>query len=193
MGDGMGCGLVKTYSILNHFSTLDTPLKLNFRFHMIFLPRPREHLPSIIPLIQKLILSLTLGSIFPSPSPPSPIHSPIEFRISSPDGIPLSPSSRKATLWIGIILYRPYSQDPEPMGKIQYWEGFEGIMKKFGGRPHWAKGFEGLRRLDLEAMYGESIWNEFDQIRGECDGEGILVNPWARRHVIKSVTNQPKL
>lgn len=31
---------------------------------------------------------------------------------------------------------RPYGKD---VPRLDYWQAYETIMKKFGGRPHWAK------------------------------------------------------
>ncbi|KAI7859531.1 D-arabinono-1,4-lactone oxidase-domain-containing protein [Circinella umbellata] len=64
------------------------------------------------------------------------VHFPVEIRFVDEDDIWLSPSYKTKTCYIGVIMYRPYG-NPVPYKK--YWKAYEDIMRKHGGRPHWAK------------------------------------------------------
>ncbi|KAI8069913.1 D-arabinono-1,4-lactone oxidase-domain-containing protein, partial [Gongronella butleri] len=64
------------------------------------------------------------------------VHFPVEIRFVDEDDIWLSPAYGRKTCYIGVIMYRPYGK-PVPYKK--YWKAYEDIMRKYGGRPHWAK------------------------------------------------------
>ncbi|XP_057245075.1 L-gulonolactone oxidase-like, partial [Malurus melanocephalus] len=63
-------------------------------------------------------------------------HFPVEVRFCRGDRIPLSPCFGRDSCYINIIMYRPYGKD---IPHLRYWLTYEGIMRKHGGRPHWAK------------------------------------------------------
>ncbi|XP_066402262.1 L-gulonolactone oxidase-like [Molothrus aeneus] len=63
-------------------------------------------------------------------------HFPVEIRFCRRDRIPLSPCFQRDSCYINVIMYRPYGREA-PRGR--YWQLYEGIMRRHGGRPHWAK------------------------------------------------------
>ncbi|NXH63667.1 GGLO oxidase, partial [Rhabdornis inornatus] len=63
-------------------------------------------------------------------------HFPVEIRFSRRDEILLSPCFRRDSCYINVIMYRPYGKD---IPRLRYWLAYEEIMRKHGGRPHWAK------------------------------------------------------
>ncbi|XP_025049451.1 L-gulonolactone oxidase-like isoform X2 [Alligator sinensis] len=69
-------------------------------------------------------------------SPKVVAHYPVEVRFARADSILLSPCFQRDSCYMNIIMYRPYGKD---VPRLDYWLAYEGIMKKFGGRPHWAK------------------------------------------------------
>ncbi|XP_063039293.1 L-gulonolactone oxidase-like, partial [Melospiza melodia melodia] len=63
-------------------------------------------------------------------------HFPVEIRFCRRDRIPLSPCFRRDSCYINVVMYRPYGR---AVSHGRYWELYEGIMRRHGGRPHWAK------------------------------------------------------
>ncbi|KAM9083537.1 L-gulonolactone oxidase isoform 1-T1 [Megaptera novaeangliae] len=63
-------------------------------------------------------------------------HYPVEVRFTRGDDILLSPCFQRDSCYMNIIMYRPYGKD---VPRLDYWLAYETIMKKVGGRPHWAK------------------------------------------------------
>ena len=63
-------------------------------------------------------------------------HFPIEVRFVRQSPIYLSPSYGRDSTYINIISYRPYGKHVD---HTDYWNCYETIMKRYGGRPHWAK------------------------------------------------------
>ncbi|XP_064557180.1 L-gulonolactone oxidase-like, partial [Zonotrichia leucophrys gambelii] len=63
-------------------------------------------------------------------------HFPVEIRFCRRDRIPLSPCFQRDSCYINVIMYRPYGR-AVPLAR--YWLLYERIMRKHGGRPHWAK------------------------------------------------------
>lgn len=63
-------------------------------------------------------------------------HFPVEVRFCRSSEIYLSPTYGRDTTYINIICYRPYGKF---VPHWQYWDLYERIVKKAGGRPHWAK------------------------------------------------------
>jgi len=105
------------------------------------------------------------------------VHFPLEIRFSAPDDIWLSPSYGQKTTWIGIVQYKPYGFN-SPYRKL--FASFEGIMLKYGGRPHWAKTHP-LGPEDLKRMYPR--FEDFVRVLEEVDPHGILRNPYIQRHI----------
>jgi L-gulonolactone oxidase len=72
-------------------------------------------------------------------------------------------------------MYRPYG------GRIdyqRYFRGYERIMAKHGGRPHWAKAF-GWRRRELSAVYPR--WAEFQAVLQRLDPQRRMANRFLER------------
>ncbi|KAG0172812.1 hypothetical protein DFQ28_007000 [Apophysomyces sp. BC1034] len=111
------------------------------------------------------------------------VHFPVEIRFVDEDDVWLSPAYGRKTCYIGVIMYRPYG-NPVPYKK--YWKGYEDIMRKYGGRPHWAKA-HGQSCKALEASYPK--FNDFLQVRQQLDPTGVFLNDYLRRHVV-SQSNQ---
>ncbi|XP_023780129.1 L-gulonolactone oxidase-like [Cyanistes caeruleus] len=102
-------------------------------------------------------------------------HFPVEIRFSRRDEILLSPCFRRDSCFINVILYRPYGKD---IPRFRYWELYEGIMRKHGGRPHWAKAHSCTRK-ELELMYPE--FPKFCAIREKLDPHGIFLNAYLEK------------
>ncbi|KAH9033110.1 L-gulonolactone/D-arabinono-1,4-lactone oxidase [Lactarius pseudohatsudake] len=108
-------------------------------------------------------------------------HCSLEIRFSDADDIWLSPSYGQRTCWIGIVQFKPYGL---PIPYRNLFERFEGIMIRYGGRPHWAK-THGLRPDALSALYPH-----FEAFRGllrVIDPEGVFRNEYVSRHVFGAV------
>ncbi|RUO96838.1 gulonolactone oxidase Lgo1 [Jimgerdemannia flammicorona] len=106
------------------------------------------------------------------------VHWPVEVRFVDEDNVWLSPAYGRKTAYIGVIMYRPYGK-PVPYKK--YWQGYENIMRSFGGRPHWAKA-HGQTCADLAPSYPR--FQDFLRVRQELDPAGTLLNDYLRRHVV---------
>ncbi|NWV25433.1 GGLO oxidase, partial [Origma solitaria] len=102
-------------------------------------------------------------------------HFPVEVRFSRRDEIPLSPCFQRDSCFINVIMYRPYGKD---IPRCDYWLTYEGIMRKHGGRPHWAKAHSCTRK-DLEEMY--PAFPEFCAIREKLDPTGIFLNAYLEK------------
>ncbi|XP_065433327.1 L-gulonolactone oxidase-like [Chrysemys picta bellii] len=63
-------------------------------------------------------------------------HYPVEVRFARGDDILLSPCFQRDSCYMNIIMYRPYGKD---VPRLDYWLAYKSVMKKAGGRPHWAK------------------------------------------------------
>ncbi|KAH0519286.1 L-gulonolactone oxidase [Microtus ochrogaster] len=70
---------------------------------------------------------------------------------------------------------RPYGKD---VPRLDYWQAYETIMKKFGGRPHWAKAHNCTRK-DFEKMY--PAFRKFCDIREKLDPTGMFLNPYLEK------------
>lgn len=114
------------------------------------------------------------------------VHAPVEVRVTdtSTSTRPrphLDPTcTEEPTLYLNATLYRPY--DADPPCRERYYEAFEYLMKDLGGRPHWAKNFECTGK-EIEGMYGERL-EEWREVRGENDPEGMFVGDWHRRYIM---------
>ncbi|KAL9642808.1 hypothetical protein ABK040_009883 [Willaertia magna] len=103
------------------------------------------------------------------------VHFPIEVRFVKGDDNWLNPCFGRDSCYIGIIMYRPYDFTI-PFQK--YFDEYCEIMKKLGGRPHWAKEFT-LDVKDLPTMY--PMWNRFKQLREEMDPNNTFTNDYLKR------------
>ncbi|XP_054841910.1 L-gulonolactone oxidase-like [Eublepharis macularius] len=102
-------------------------------------------------------------------------HYPVEVRFTRGDDILLSPCFQRDSCYMNIIMYRPYGKD---VPRLDYWLAYEGIMKKSGGRPHWAKAHTSTRR-DFEKMYPE--FPKFCSIREKLDPRGMFLNAYLEK------------
>lgn len=113
------------------------------------------------------------------------VHSPIEVRVSDTSTTVPRPyldntMPNGPTLYLNATLYRPY--DCDPPCRARYYEAFEWLMKKMGGRPHWAKNFAHVTRADMCRMYPEM--DNWMRVRNEVDPGGMFVGDWHRRLLI---------
>ncbi|KAI9272877.1 D-arabinono-1,4-lactone oxidase-domain-containing protein [Phascolomyces articulosus] len=106
------------------------------------------------------------------------VHFPVEIRFVDEDDIWLSPSYKTKTCYIGVIMYRPYG-NPVPYKK--YWKAYEDIMRKHGGRPHWAKA-HGQSAEQLNASYPR--FRDFLNVREKVDPQGMFLNDYLKRHIL---------
>lgn len=99
-------------------------------------------------------------------------HAPIDVRFTAPDASWLSPAYRRATCWIGPMIYRPF-------GRALRWEplfrDIDALFADLGGRPHWAK-IHYRSATDLAALYPR--WADFRAIRQRLDPNGIFLNDY---------------
>uniref|UniRef100_A0A8C5SY97 L-gulonolactone oxidase n=1 Tax=Laticauda laticaudata TaxID=8630 RepID=A0A8C5SY97_LATLA len=102
-------------------------------------------------------------------------HYPVEVRFTQRDNFLLSPCFQRNSCYINIIMYRPYGKD---VPRHNYWLAYEGVMKKFGGRPHWAKAHTCTRK-DFEKMYPG--FQKFCCIREKLDPRGMFLNTYLER------------
>ncbi|XP_029452079.1 L-gulonolactone oxidase-like [Rhinatrema bivittatum] len=102
-------------------------------------------------------------------------HFPVEVRFAQADNILLSPCFHRDSCYINILMHRPYGKD---VPFQEYWLQYEGIMKKAGGRPHWAKAHTCTRK-DFEVMYPG--FQKFCFIRENLDPTGMFLNPYLEK------------
>ncbi|KAJ1158225.1 hypothetical protein NDU88_010919 [Pleurodeles waltl] len=102
-------------------------------------------------------------------------HYPVEVRFTRGDDILLSPCYKRDSCYMNIIMYRPYGKD---VPLQEYWSEYEAIMKKVGGRPHWAKAHTCVRR-DFEKMYPGFL--KFCSIREKLDPTGMFLNSYLEK------------
>ncbi|CAM5130781.1 unnamed protein product [Natator depressus] len=102
-------------------------------------------------------------------------HYPVEVRFARGDDVLLSPCFQRDSCYANIIMYRPYGKD---VPRLDYWLAYESIMKKAGGRPHWAKAHTCTRK-DFEKMYPG--FQKFCTIREELDPTGMFLNAYLEK------------
>uniref|UniRef100_A0A452R8J3 D-arabinono-1,4-lactone oxidase C-terminal domain-containing protein n=1 Tax=Ursus americanus TaxID=9643 RepID=A0A452R8J3_URSAM len=102
-------------------------------------------------------------------------HYPVEVRFTRGDDILLSPCFQRDSCYMNIIMYRPYGKD---VPRLDYWLTYETIMKKVGGRPHWAKAHNCTRK-DFEKMYPAFL--KFCAIREKLDPTGMFLNAYLEK------------
>jgi L-gulonolactone oxidase len=100
-----------------------------------------------------------------------PVFFPIEMRVAAGDDALLSPSHERDTAYIAVHQYRGMEWRP-------YFEAVEGIMRDYGGRPHWGKRhFQ--TATTLAPLYPE--WAKFQAARDELDPDRVFGNEYATR------------
>ncbi|KAJ7151809.1 D-arabinono-1,4-lactone oxidase-domain-containing protein [Mycena crocata] len=105
-------------------------------------------------------------------------HFPFEIRFSAADDIWLSPSYGQETCWIGIAQYKPYGLN---VPYRRFFAGFEAIVARHGGRPHWAKAHH-FAPDTLRRLYPH--FDDFVRVIGEVDPQGVFRNEYVQRHVL---------
>jgi L-gulonolactone oxidase len=121
---------------------------------------PIDSVPEALERMSRLISTLPFPPLFP-----------IEVRASAADDIPLSTGFGRESGWIAIHQYigAPYEA---------YFQGVEGIMDEYSGRPHWGKlHFQSARTL--AERYPE--WDVFAAARERLDPQGVFRNPYLDR------------
>ncbi len=108
------------------------------------------------------------------------VHYPVEVRFVKGDDIWCSPAYGRDTAYIGVIMFKPYGYD---VPFRAYFDEFELVMARLGGRPHWAKDFR-FNAADMAVAYPK--WKEFQKLTHLLDPNGIFCNEWAQR-VVKGV------
>ncbi|THU93852.1 gulonolactone oxidase Lgo1 [Dendrothele bispora CBS 962.96] len=111
-------------------------------------------------------------------------HFPIEVRFSAPDDIWLSPSNGCQTCWIGIVQYKPYGFSV-PYRKL--FDGFEKILARHQGRPHWAKAHP-LLPEDLRKLYPD--FDKFIQVLEQVDPSGVFRSEYIQRHFMGKLVDR---
>ncbi|KAJ7676685.1 D-arabinono-1,4-lactone oxidase-domain-containing protein [Mycena polygramma] len=113
-------------------------------------------------------------------------HFPFEIRFSRGDDIWLSPSyggqgeegeKGGETCWIGIAQYKPYGLN---VPYRRFFAGYEAIVARHGGRPHWAKAHH-FGPGELGRLYPR--FGDYVRVITEVDPAGVLRNEYVRRHV----------
>jgi L-gulono-1,4-lactone dehydrogenase len=100
-----------------------------------------------------------------------PVFFPIEMRVAAGDDALLSPSHECDTAYIAVHQYRGMEWRP-------YFEAVEGIMRDYGGRPHWGKRhFQ--TAATLASLY--PAWDRFQAARDELDPGRVFSNEYAMR------------
>ena len=100
-----------------------------------------------------------------------PVFFPIEMRVAAGDDALLSPSHGRDTAYIAVHQYRGMEWRP-------YFEAVEGIMRDYGGRPHWGKRhFQSAETL--APLYPE--WAGFQAARDQLDPDRVFGNEYAAR------------
>jgi L-gulonolactone oxidase len=121
---------------------------------------PRESIPEALNRVRALVERLNV-----------PISFPVEVRVVAPDDIPLSTAYGRPTGYIAVHVYQHTPYD-------QYFQGVEGIMNAYGGRPHWGK-MHFQSAATLAPRYPR--WDAFQAVRDKLDPERRFTNPYLDR------------
>ncbi|GAA5978635.1 hypothetical protein JCM11641_002796 [Rhodosporidiobolus odoratus] len=110
---------------------------------------------------------------------PLQAHFPIEIRWAEKDDVLLSPCNGQRACYLGAIQYRPFNL---PIPYRSLFSHFANLLtNRFSGRPHWAKSHH-LSPAQLRTLYPR--FDDFLAVRQRVDPEGVLVNPYVRRHLL---------
>ena len=104
------------------------------------------------------------------------VHFPIECRVVNADDIWLSPSYERESAYIAFHMFKgmPYES---------YFRDMEAIMRKYEGRPHWAK-MHNLNQKDLQNLYPKL--SDFLTIREKLDPNGMFMNEYLEEKLGKA-------
>ena len=120
----------------------------------------REHLVEALNRVRELVRRQGVQILFP-----------VEVRVVAADDIPLSTAFGRETAYIAVHVYRGTAYD-------QYFQGVEGIMNDYGGRPHWGK-MHFQSAAVLASRYPR--WDEFQALRARTDPTGRFSSPYLDR------------
>ncbi len=126
---------------------------------------PIEHTQKAISEIRTLLQTKNLK-----------VHMPIELRFTPENDAFLSMAYKRTTCYIGIISYKPFGKD---IPHDSYFEQVHTILKKYEGRPHWAKKHFYTPET-LETCYPE--WHTFKQLKNNLDPKGMFENNFLKSY-----------
>ena len=121
---------------------------------------PRENLVEALNRVRDLVRRQGVQILFP-----------VEVRAVAADDIPLSTAFGRETAYIAVHVYQGTPYD-------QYFQGVEGIMDDYGGRPHWGK-MHFQSAATLAPRYPR--WDDFQALRGRTDPDGRFSSPYLDR------------
>ena len=121
---------------------------------------PRENLVEAFNRVRELVRRQGVQILFP-----------VEVRAVAADDIPLSTAFGRETAYIAVHVYQGTPYD-------QYFQGVEGIMNDYGGRPHWGK-MHFQTAATLAPRYPR--WHEFQALRTRTDPTGRFSSPYLDR------------
>jgi FAD-linked oxidoreductase len=99
------------------------------------------------------------------------ISFPVEIRTTPADDIALSTSSDRESMYLAFHMN-------EQTDHRAYFTGVEDILRRYDGRPHWAK-LNTRTADDLEPAYPR--WGEFQKTRDRLDPDRVFANEYLRR------------
>jgi FAD-linked oxidoreductase len=121
---------------------------------------PRENLVEALNRVRQLVRRQGVQIMFP-----------VEVRVVAADDIPLSTAYGRDTAYIAVHVYQGTAYD-------QYFQGVQGIMDDYGGRPHWGK-MHFQTAATLAPRYPR--WDEFQTLRARLDPDGRFSSPYLDR------------
>ncbi|MGZ4707120.1 MAG: D-arabinono-1,4-lactone oxidase [Acidimicrobiales bacterium] len=121
---------------------------------------PYEHLVEALNRVRQLVRRQGVQILFP-----------VEVRVVAADDIPLSTAHGRTTAYIAVHVYQGTPYD-------QYFQGVQGIMDDYGGRPHWGK-MHFQTAATLAPRYPR--WDEFQALRARLDPDGRFTSPYLDR------------
>ena len=130
------------------------------RFYEMEYAIPRQHLVEALNRVRELVRRQGVQILFP-----------VEVRVVAGDDIPLSTAHGRETAYIAVHVYRGTAYD-------QYFQGVQGIMDDYGGRPHWGK-MHFQTAETLAPRYPR--WGEFQAMRARLDPDGRFTSPYLDR------------
>jgi FAD/FMN-containing dehydrogenase len=96
-----------------------------------------------------------------------PLAFPLEYRVVAGDDIWMSPMNNGPAASISVHQYAR-------MDWHQPFAAVEPVLRRYGGRPHWAKRHS-LTRADVDVLY--PMAERFRQVRRRVDPGGKFLNP----------------
>ena len=96
---------------------------------------------------------------------------PVEIRVTPADGIPMSTSGDRRSMYLAFHTHRDADH-------LEYFALIEPIMRAHDGRPHWGK-VHTRTAADLAPTYAR--FEEFLALRDLLDPDRVFANPYLRR------------